>query len=384
METYFKILQLQCNAKKIIYPEHNKYEKANFEMRNLYWENSSKEHNSTLTHIYFFMDRLSKDYYENYQKNDIMQIFIKHKHRLIFNELSNVFSKNTNLLETIYKTQRTYNAFIKLAQIFRYSRSPQIKDDLLLCPINIKSKSTIKVYENNKLYLFTCNDLSNHIETSLSNCDSYFFTSPHQIKNPYSNIYFSKSTLANIYMKLRSYLIKFPLLLHHYFLCEFNIHKFRLENEYFIKDQYIKRMIYKPNTEILFKSMKQMVLIITKKRLKIHDNIDKEEFIKIIRPYYYLYLIHCYHIYGLEKSYNSMNLLRKKIMELYDYNPKFGRIYMKRIPMKKNILRKISDLDHPNFTMNDVLTLERENNIFENEDINEDTEEEEQSTMSED
>ena len=34
--------------------------------------------------------------------------------------------------------------------------------------------------------------------------------------------------------------------------------------------------------------------------------------------------------------------------------------------------------------MNDVLTLERENNIFENEDINEDTEEEEQSTMSED
>ena len=166
METYLKILQLHCNAKKIIYPEHNKYEKENFEMRNLYWENSSKDHNSTLTHIYFFMDRLSKVYYENYQKNDRMQRFIKHKHKLIFNELSSIFAKNTNLLETIYKTQRTYNAFIKLAQIFRYSRSPQIKDDLLLCPINIKSKSTIKVYENKKLYLFTCNDLSNYIETS--------------------------------------------------------------------------------------------------------------------------------------------------------------------------------------------------------------------------
>ena len=32
--------------------------------------------------------------------------------------------------------------------------------------------------------------------------------------------------------------------------------------------------------------------------------------------------------------------------------------------MKKNTLRKISDLDHPKFTMNDVLTLERNTYIF--------------------
>lgn len=365
METYFKILQLHCNAKNIIYPEHNKCEKENFKLRQWYWDNSSKEKNSTLTHIYFFMDRLSKNYYENSENNENrLQKFIKHKHKLIFNELSSIFAKNTNLLEIIYKTQKTYNAFIKLAQIFRYSRTPQIAEDLLLCSINIKSKTTIKIYENNKLYLFTCNDLSNHIEICLSNCDSYFFTNPRQIKNPYSNTYFSKSTLMNIYMKLRSQTIKFPLLLHQLYLCEFDINKFRLENEYFIKDQYIKRMIYKPNTESLFKSMKQMVTAVTKTRLRIHDNIDKEEFIKIIRPYYYLYLTHCYHIYGLEKSYNSMNLLRKKITELYDYNPKFGRIYMKRVPMKKNTLRKISDLDHPKFTMNDVLTLERNTYIF--------------------
>ena len=79
----------------------------------------------------------------------------------------------------------------------------------------------------------------------------HIFLQIQQIKNPYSNTYFSKSTLINIYMKLRSYTIKFPLLLHQLYLCEFDMYKFRLENEYFIKDHYIKRMIYKPNTESL-------------------------------------------------------------------------------------------------------------------------------------
>ena len=101
METYFKILQLHCNAKNIIYPEHNKYEKENFQLRQWYWDNSSKEQNSTLTHIYFFMDRLSRVYYEIKENNENnenkeennLQKFIKHKHKLIFNELSSIFAK---------------------------------------------------------------------------------------------------------------------------------------------------------------------------------------------------------------------------------------------------------------------------------------------------
>ena len=377
MESYFKILQILCNAKKITYPEHNKSRFEDFRIRDVYWENSKNENNDVLTHIYFFMDRLSRYYYDNVEESEKgrMMRFIKHKYKLINDEFNNPFIKKSSLLEVIYKAQKTYNSFIKLAQIYRYSRRPQISEDLLLHPINEKSASTIKIYENKKLYLFTCNDLSNHIEISLSNCDTYYFATPHQIKNPYSNIHFSKSTLFNIYMKIRNYSIKFPMLFHQFFLCYFDMQKFKIENEYSIKDTFIKRAIYKPNTDILFNSMKQMISILTKKRLKINDRINKTEFIRIIRPYYYLYLIHCYHIYGLEKSFNSMNLLRRKIMELCDYNPKFGRVYMKQTPMNKRKMRQVDDLDHPEFTMNDVLTIERDK-FVENDGSDEDTEDE--------
>ena len=62
-------------------------------------------------------------------------------------------------------------------------------------------------------------------------------------------------------------------------------------------------------------------------------------------------------------------------MELCDYNPKFGRVYMKQTPMNKRKMRQVDDLDHPEFTMNDVLTIERDK-FVENDGSDEDTEDE--------
>jgi predicted restriction endonuclease len=93
--------------------------------------------------------------------------------------------------------------------------------------------------------------------------------------------------------------------------------------------------------------------------IKIDDNIDKSRFIKIIRPYYYLYLTKMYHVQGVEKTYKSDELLTKKLKELYDYNCSFGRLMLKREPITHKF-KYIHDLDHPKFTMKDAMNYEKD------------------------
>ena len=156
--------------------------------------------------------------------------------------------------------------------------------------------------------------------------------------------------------------------------------KFQMEYEYDIKDTHIKRAVTKTNPSLLFESMKYMLKMMTNKQLKIHKQVNKEEFIKILRPYYYLHLMSHYHIRGLEKTNNALKLLRVKIHELYEFNPRFGRVYLKRMSTHPKKFHYVSDLEHPKFTMEDVLTIERRiligrNMIDDEDDDNEDDDE---------
>ena len=353
MKTYLQIIQLHAKAKDIAYPSEPS---EIFTLdRNPFWENILKDKSQTLNNLYFFMEKL----YKLYVKNGIT-FAIQEKHKIMYEFKEGFLSKHRiNELEILYKAQKTYFAFIKLAQIYRHRKRPHISTDLLLNPIDPNNRNTIKVYEQNKLYLFTCQDLFNHIESCLSNCDAFYYACPNEIKNPYSNTPFTKATLVYIYLKLREKSVKFPQLFHKYFLCCFDMTKFQMEYEYDIKDTHIKRAVYKTNVSLLFDSMKYMLKMMTNKQLRVHKHIDKEAFIKILRPYYYLHLIGHYHIRGLEKTNNALKLLQVKIYELYEFNPRFGRVYLKRVPMHPKKFRYMSDLDHPKFTMEDVLTIER-------------------------
>ena len=80
-----------------------------------------------------------------------------------------------------------------------------------------------------------------------------------------------------------------------------------------------------------------------------------------MRPYYYLYLTSMFQVQGLSMTNNALFIFRRRIHELFEYNPKFGRIFLKK-NKNKSSFNKISDLDHPNFTMNEAKDM----NIIEN------------------
>ena len=64
--------------------------------------------------------------------------------------------------------------------------------------------------------------------------------------------------------------------------------------------------------------------------LTISNDVNKKEFVEIMKPYYYLHLMSKYHITGLEKTRFSHILLESKLIDLLEYNPHFGRTKLKR------------------------------------------------------
>ena len=76
-------------------------------------------------------------------------------------------------------------------------------------------------------------------------------------------------------------------------------------------------------------------------------NIPKAAIISIMRPYLYLFLIGNVLALGLEKRTRAVILLKRRMRELYKFNPAFGRFMI----LKK---KGVYDLSHPSFRMCDI------------------------------
>lgn len=317
----------------------------------------------SIYNIYFqqllqFPQKLNK---QKINKRAYIQLDIIMKNSFISKKIKN------KMIEIWVKTIKTQNAFIKLFQLYKYKKSKlQINTDLCLNPIDPNDKNAIMIYHDGSKYLFILSDLINHIETAICNCN-WWFAEPLKCKNPYNNLPFSKSILYNIYFRIKASSYLMPVLIHNYFLCDFNLKIFSLENEYLIRDTYIKRYVTTSSSITLLPDVYDLLY---SQNFHIEDDDyskEKDEFVEIMRPYLYLYFVSKHSVYGTTKRMISKNLLDYKLNELYLYNPKFGTKIMKRI--EKGFVKSIN-IDHIKFTMNDIMNFYKNPNKY-NENINE-------------
>lgn len=258
----------------------------------------------------------------------------------------------------IYTKAHKLNVGPKLGIVWRTWKAKQtITTDLYMNEININHRNSIKIYQNKTNYWFTISDLINQIETALLN-SPYYFSEPLEPKNPYTNIPFTKSTLYNIYFKIRDSTYLPSALIHNYFLCEFDLYLFRIENECLIRETYFRRYVYNTDPNTLFYEILELARTF---RIRIDEDAPKDEIIKIMRPYLYLHMVSKYHICGLEKQAVAHILLFKQMEDLRLYNRQFGK---KQVKKHKNTITGVSvtnityNLKHPLFTMRDAISYD--------------------------
>lgn len=226
-------------------------------------------------------------------------------------------------LDYFNQIQKHYFAFIKLCNIWKYKRSCiTVSDDLYLNPIDIEGKNVFVLVQNKKKYLFSIANLINMVNTSLSNT-YHFFASPLILKNPYSNIILNKADLYNLYFAIKKSSFIMPVLYHYYFLTNFDITKFREQNEGIIRDISIKNHIKNSDNNTLYSATINM-LKEHKKHICIHPDFPKEELVNIMKPYLHLYYVSMYSLDEYKKL-NAFSELHKKLHKFYKFNPRFGR-----------------------------------------------------------
>ena len=257
---------------------------------------------------------------------------------------------NNEFINLFKDVQKHYFAFARFANIWKHKRSPvQIEHDLYMTPLERNHRSVFSLLQQGKIYLFTTANLVNSICTSLSNAPN-FFVEPLVMKNPYNNIPFNKSDLYNIYFFLKHSPIIMPMLFHNYFLVDFDLRKFRDENENVIKNMAFKSHIRNTASSSLYCSCIQM-LKKYQKNIVIHKDFPKDQLVSILRPYLLLYYITQYSAEEY-RVIDAETQLNHKLKKLYQTNPAFGRkiIKLKRMGFSTRRVRYIEFSDkHPDF-----------------------------------
>jgi hypothetical protein len=131
---------------------------------------------------------------------------------------------------------------------------------------------------------------------------------------------------------------------------DFDLRKFRDENENVIKNIAFNSYVRNASATSLYNSAVQM-LKKYQKNLVIHKDFPKEQVIDILRPYLLLYYIIEYSSEEYKITDAEENL-KYKLQRLYEYNSSFGRkiVKLKRVGFSKRMIRITEfNSDHPHF-----------------------------------
>ena len=248
-------------------------------------------------------------------------------------------SYKSALLDTFTRAQRIYNAFTRLAHIYRVKKyKTVVTDDLSMNPLDIHHRNTFVLIQNKSKYLFNTNDVVKIIENAITHAPS-FFQEPTEPKNPYNNEPFNLSTLYNIYFKLKALPRVMPTLIHLFFLSNFNVDHFVLNNEPLLRETAIRKYIHNSTDDILYKSiMKMLAANHYTRKITIHQEFPLKTLIEIFKPFLYYFYIINYDIQGTQRIDNYKQMLYIKLKKFYEYNKAFGR-KMRNATIKNKLLK---------------------------------------------
>jgi hypothetical protein len=271
-------------------------------------------------------------FFNNYMKrsdNKKHFSFIEFKYytfkRILFtryNEFDKVFC------EYFFKLQKIMNGFFQLKLLVNKKKKKIKKDfvDLNFDSLeNEKVQNIIELEEGNTIYYFKLTDLINIINNNLCYNENMFPVSKN-IKNPYTNINFSKSSLYNIYFKIKDSTFNMPILFERFFQVNFNLNLFKKHNDILLKEYLVKNFMTNSTDNTKIKYIKKMIQNFNYKN-KNKINYDKDfpssELLIVFKKFLKSY-INTYYI-NLESKYYYKHEFYKGLFEFVNCNPYFGR-----------------------------------------------------------
>ena len=257
------------------------------------------------------------------------------------------------VLALYYKTYRIRAAINRFIRIWRTKRAiVQVSTDLYMTPLDPACKRTFKLLQEGRIYMFSLQDLTNLVVSAITHhsiISGYtgLYHNPKPVKNPYTNNPLTKSDLCNIYFRMRKVYIHVPDMIRRFFLCEFNIYRFSKDNRAELERIGVcaicknmpKSSLYNTATVMLSQYATHLPRGSTVRfnYRRVHPDFPKDVLVNKLRSYIELYFLAQYSVNGI---YEYEPLLKRRIDELFKYNPLFGQAIYRKCdddPNKKTI-----------------------------------------------
>ena len=227
--------------------------------------------------------------------------------------------------------QQRYHALKRFLHVWKYKHAAAGNDmDLQHTPVTLHTPNLIHVYANQRTYLFSPTELSRIIHTALSHAN-HLYAAPLSIKNPYTNLPFSKAVLYTLYFH--------PMLAPHHsdlfvhlFRCNFHMQQFVYTHTAMLRDIAIRAYVDSSSIELLHSEIANMLVEFHQHcaacTLSYYFDIDlcfpKTTLVRIMRPYLHLYIRSQSACLEMHRNQARTKYIQG-LMDLYESNPLFGR-----------------------------------------------------------
>lgn len=267
-----------------------------------------------------------------------IQIFVE----TVINALFLSDEKKICMEESFHKAQKVYHGMCRLARYYKVksARKYDVHSDLQANVLTELSPTIVfEVFDDNNrtIYPFRISDLISIINTSLTHSPD-FFPQPQKVRNPYTNIHFTKAQMYSIYFAIKKSNYIMPILFQQYFKVEFHMLHFLKANECYIRDEAIKSFVRNASINEKYREILHMfndyrnVL----EGIKIHHEFPRKTLVTHFGKYIHDYLQQCYSM-----NPSIRNVCREKIeYQLYFFrtnNPTYGRKIQKKIDNKNTV-----------------------------------------------
>jgi hypothetical protein len=310
----------------------------------------------------YFLQNMKKKSYDIYTEFIENKFFVMKK-LLSKNNAFNQYNRN-DLFDIFEKSQRFIFGIYALKKQLRLKKiqNHDYNKDLNFNSLDdIKENRKVSVVENDVRYTFSLCDIVNIINNSLTFHDK-FFSEPNVIKNPYTNLPFSKSSLIKIYSAFKPSPYRMPIIFERFYDCFFDIHDFEKNNEQMIREHNIKCFIKTESTVEKIECIKNMLRYFNKtqpseNKIIIDSNFPKNRMIQIFQKFMHIYL----NILSLSSRVRIKNKTQLIIAlkRFHIENPIFGRkIIFKNIDKLYEYSNHINNCDRNTFAQTYVPTTD--------------------------
>lgn len=268
-----------------------------------------------------------------------------------------------HIIRIYSKIKKCYDIFSRIARRRKWNKMKKYDNNYDLCMNDLsdyKKTTLLEIAEDNVRYIFRISDMIKIFNNALTN-NYEMFAEPQPIKNPYTNKEISNHNLYNIYYAIKYSNMNMPILIHMFYLSNFDTDDFLLNNEEKIRDISIQSYMKSLNEKKLNKLIREMFMQYRYSfRLKVHEDFPMEKLNEIFLPFVKLYIQIKYTLSRIKKTNLTMRL-KVKLNLFCKHAPLFGRKIIKLHNKKKRVF---FNSDCKTFDELEINNSERSNRNF--------------------